>query len=376
MKTLRTVKIKFSGSSKAHTVAWRYLRAINWLSGIIFESKELNSIRIQKAHYATLREKFELTSQLSCSICKQISATYRSAKSNKRWEKAVFKEVTIPLSWKRDFAKTKKDVTLWAEPINIQHPWLPLKGWKDSTLKIIGKNTYLLLCYEVDIPDPKTKGTVVGVDLGANRIFVARSSNNKTFFYNGGELNHLRKRIRLTRSEVQAVGTRSSRRLLKRLSGKEKSVTGHMLHVASNALARFCNEVGAKTVVFEDLNGTRIKRSAQGKKKNARDKINRWPHGQFLFLASYKLQALGISVEFVNPKNTSRGCPSCGHVADANRHGLYFKCGSCGHKGDADFVGSVNILQRFVLSEHASAGTGSVNPHKRTGLLISSPSRV
>lgn len=371
MKTIRSVKLKFSGSSKIKSVTWNYLQAINWLSSIIYESKELNSNRIAREHYATLREKFNLTSQLSCSICKQISATYRSAKSNKRWKKAVFRKITIPLVWKRDFAKTKKNITLWSEPIIISHPWLPVKGWKDSKLKIIKDIAYLILSYEIDIPEPKSTGAVVGVDLGANRIFVARSSNNKTLFFNGGELNHLRKRIRLTRTDVQAVGTRNSRKLLQRLSGKERSVTEHMLHVASKALTQFCNDVGAKTVVFENLNGIRIKSSAKKKRRNSRDKINRWPHAKFLFLATYKLQACGITVKFINPKNTSRGCPKCGYVDEVNRHGLHFKCLSCCHRGDADFVGSVNILQKFVMVEQDSIITGSVNPLKRSGLLIS-----
>ena len=83
MKVIRTTKIKIKGSSKAPEVIKNYLQALNWLSPLAFNSKELNANRLAKAYYPTLREKFNLPSQLACSICKHITATYQSATSNK-----------------------------------------------------------------------------------------------------------------------------------------------------------------------------------------------------------------------------------------------------------------------------------------------------
>ena len=86
MKVIRTTKIKISSSSKALEIIPNYLQALNWLSPIAFNSKELNSNHLAHVYYPTLREKFKLPSQLACSICKHITATYKTAKSNKKWK--------------------------------------------------------------------------------------------------------------------------------------------------------------------------------------------------------------------------------------------------------------------------------------------------
>jgi hypothetical protein len=69
MKTMRTIKIKITGSTKADKILPVWLSAINWLSGIVFKTKETNSNRLHKANYAALRE-LGLQSQLACSASK------------------------------------------------------------------------------------------------------------------------------------------------------------------------------------------------------------------------------------------------------------------------------------------------------------------
>jgi putative transposase len=47
----------------------------------------------------------------------------------------------------------------------------------------------------------------------------------------------------------------------------------------------------------------------------------------------------------VNPRNTSRTCPCCGHVSAQNRQTqARFACVECGFEGNADLVGAINIL--------------------------------
>ena len=76
MKAIRTVKLKISGSTKADGLLAVWLKAANWLSDIAFKTEELNSNRLAKAHYANLRE-MGLPSQLACSLCKTVCATYK-----------------------------------------------------------------------------------------------------------------------------------------------------------------------------------------------------------------------------------------------------------------------------------------------------------
>ena len=366
MKAIRTGKLKISGSTKADGLLIVWLKAANWLSDIAFEIEEMNSNRLAKAHYANLRE-MGLPSQLACSICKTVCATYKTAKANKRWRLAKFSRAVIPVVWKRDFNRTQKGVTLWGELLTVtdSRP-LPEGAWKDSKIKRIGKQWFLCLAHEVEIPEPKTEGCIVGVDMGIKRMLVATNSDHpKTFFFHGGVLNHRRSCIRRTRAAVQSVGTRSARRLLRRMSGHEAAVTAHLLHTASKALVSYAVEVGARRIVVENLEN--IRDSSLSKGKDLCSKVHRWPYADMRFKIGYKAAAVGIELEAVSPRNTSRGCSACGHVSASNRKGLQFCCQKCGYKDDADRQASKNIRARSVSIACNATETGSLKAPKSIG---------
>lgn len=366
MKAIRTVKLKIFGSTKADGVLAVWLKAANWLSDIAFKTEELNSNRLAKAYYAKLRE-MGLASQLACSLCKTVCSTYKTARSNKRWRLAKFSRAAIPVVWKRDFNRTKKGVTLWGELLTVtdSRP-LPEGAWKDSKIKRLGKQWFLCLAHEVEIPDPRTEGCIVGVDMGIKRMLVAtNSASAKPFFFHGGELNHRRSCIRRTRAAVQSVGTKSSRRLLCRMSGNEAAVTGHLLHVASKALVGYAVDVGARKIVVEELSN--IRDGSLSKGKDLRSKVHRWPYADMRFKIAHKAATVGIEVEAVSPRNTSRACPKCGHVSASNRKGLHFCCQKCGHKNDADQNASKNIRARSVSIACNASETASIKAAKSIG---------
>ena len=340
-------------------IAVSYLAAACWVSKQVFESKELNSNRLHRAFYATVREKFGLPSQLTCSLFRQVTASYKTLKAHGKWDLCIYKRPTMPLTYGRDILRNRKGVTILGKPVTLQHPRIPEIGWKDSKVKRVGKVWYLCLAHEVEIPEPKTEGCIVGCDFGIKRLMVAtNSANSKTFFFHGGVLNHRRSCIRRTRAAVQSVGTRSAHRLLRRMSGNEAAVTVNLIHVASKKLVGYAVESGARRIVVEDLSNVRDASLEKG--KDLRSKVHRWPYAQALFFLNYKAAAVGISVEKVNPRNTSRGCSACGHVSASNRKGLRFCCQKCGHKDDADRQASKNIRLRSVLALQVSDKTGSL----------------
>jgi len=342
-------------------LAVRYLAAACWTSKRVFKSKELNSNRLSRAFYASVRKKFKLPSQLTCSLFRHVTGSYKTLKALGKWDLAVFKRATMPLTHKRDFARNKKGVTILGETFTLQHPSIPETGWKDSKLKRVGKVWYLCLAHEIEIPELKTEGCIVGCDFGIKRMMVAtNSANSKTFFFHGGHLEQVRRSIRQHRSAVQAVGTRSAHRLLSRMSGHEAAVTEHLLHVASKALVRYAVTNGARKIVMEDLSNVRDASLSKG--KDLRSKVCRWPYASGQFKIAYKAAAVGIETEKVNPKNTSRGCPRCGHVAASNRNGLDFCCQKCGHRGDADRNASENIRLRSINAEQDLALSRSIKP--------------
>lgn len=62
---------------------------------------------------------------------------------------------------------------------------------------------------------------------------------------------------------------------------------------------------------------------------------------------SYKASLAGVPVVFVDPRNTSRRCPYCGHLAKKNhRTRDAFCCIQCGFTGPSDHIAAINIAAR------------------------------
>ena len=73
---------------------------------------------------------------------------------------------------------------------------------------------------------------------------------------------------------------------------------------------------------------------------------------QFGEFIHYKARLSGCQVVEVNPRNTSRHCSSCGHVAQENRESqAVFLCKKCGFSDNADHNAAINILDR-ALRDH------------------------
>ncbi|MFI0780779.1 RNA-guided endonuclease InsQ/TnpB family protein [Streptomyces sp. NPDC021212] len=71
--------------------------------------------------------------------------------------------------------------------------------------------------------------------------------------------------------------------------------------------------------------------------------------GVFLGILAHKAESAGRVLIPVDPRNTSRTCPQCGHVDSENRDGEKFQCTSCQHIDHADRVGAWNVALRAGL---------------------------
>ena len=109
------------------------------------------------------------------------------------------------------------------------------------------------------------------------------------------------------------------------------------------------------TVCIEDLQISHMSKRAKGtietKGRNVKAKsgLNRsiLDQGWFEFRRQleYKQAWAGGQVIAVNPRNTSRTCPCCHHIAKENRlTQSKFECVECGYSDNADLVGAINLL--------------------------------
>ena len=92
--------------------------------------------------------------------------------------------------------------------------------------------------------------------------------------------------------------------------------------------------------------------NGQSVKKSLNRKLQLSALSQLGEYLHYKAHLSGGQIIEVDPRNTSRRCSSCGHVAQENRESqAVFLCKKCGHSDNADHNAAVNILDR-ALRDH------------------------
>ena len=204
----------------------------------------------------------------------------------------------------------------------------------------------------VDVPEPPADEPTdwVGVDLGI--VNIAADSDGDT--YSGGHLNGLRTRHATLRARLQARGTKSATRLLKKRRRREQRFARTVNHVISKRLVAKAKGTG-RGIALEDLRGIRSRMTAT---KAQRRVQSSWAFHQLRSFIEYKARLAGVSVVAVDPRNTSRTCPACGHVAKANRRSqASFLCVSCGFAGPADTIAAENIRRAVVMQPYAAGHT-------------------
>ena len=91
------------------------------------------------------------------------------------------------------------------------------------------------------------------------------------------------------------------------------------------------------------------------------NRLSGWAFFQLRTFVEYKAKLAGVPVVAVDPRNTSRTCPECGHCEKANRKSQSeFECRVCGHRSHADLVGARNVGSRARASVTAPEHAGPV----------------
>ncbi len=201
---------------------------------------------------------------------------------------------------------------------------------------------YINIC--VDIPTDPTGKTpkVIGVDLG--RRDIATTSTGQS--WSGEQIQNTRDRYSKVRANVQSKRTRSSRRLMRRLSGRERRFQKWLNHNISKQLVQDAKS-GNATLAFEDLTNIRESLNQKPRSKTERRRSNNWAFYQLRLFVEYKANIAGVLVIFVPPAYTSQTCSRCHQVhpvkGKSYRSGKSFKCGHCGFEHDADINAALNI---------------------------------
>ena len=246
--------------------------------------------------------------------------------------------------------------------------FLPKLGWirYRKSRNIIGdlRNITVSLCAgkwffsvqtqrEVEAAVPAAT-TAIGIDVGVARFatlsdgsFLAPLSSFKKH-----EARLRRYQKSMSRKCKGSKNFAKAKLRVQRMHARIASVRQDFLHKASAQICRL-----NALVVVEDLRIANMSKSARGdaqtpgKNVKAKSGLNKsildqgW--GEFRRQLEYKMQWSGGIFIAVDPKNTSRECPRCGHTHAENRKTQSsFICMACGHAEHADKVGAMNILAR------------------------------
>lgn len=154
-----------------------YRNACNYVSDYVFRTHDLKQFSLNKALYSTLREKFNLKSQMAQSVLKTVIARYKTILENQNeWIKPSFKKPQYDLVWNRDYSLTQNRFS-----INTLNGRVKLSYFSDGmskyfdhtiykfgTAKLVNKHgkyyLHIPVTYEVEESNISDICNVVGID--------------------------------------------------------------------------------------------------------------------------------------------------------------------------------------------------------------------
>ncbi|WP_345940018.1 transposase [Lactobacillus helveticus] len=363
----------------------KYRDACNFISQYIFEHAfELKQSKLNKALYHDLRDKFELKSQMAQSAIKTVIARYKTVKTQ------LFQHPFRYDTGKKDgkgrgiWAQIYRDLTWLWQPINFKRPQLDLqrgrdwsylsatnqlslntlngrrkvdfvcKGfdqyldqtkWKFGSLKMLqlrGK-WYIHLSATTAIPEFEAEQAVhvVGIDRGLRFLAACYDEKGKSILFSGQKILRKRRKYKKLRAELQAKGTKSAKRRLKKIGQRENRWMSDVNHRLTKTLI---DHYGSNTIyALEDLTDVRF--ATEKSPKDQRYEIVSWAFYQFEQFLTYKANLNSSAVVKMPAKYTSQRCPKCGRIHKDNRdHELHlYTCDKCGYKSNDDRLAAMNI---------------------------------
>jgi putative transposase len=380
----RTIIVQLAPTSEQeqalHRTIGEHTRCFNEVARVGFAARCSNGIELHKLTYYPLRAEYpDLPAQLVCAA--RVKATEAVKSSLDRLKKG--RKTRTPHA---QFCPIRYDArSYWVKWESMTCSLATTDGRVQmgftvpahASRYIGGKVCSADLCYVkgrftlhivVSLADPAVpmNGEVIGVDLGLNRPAVTSNRH----FLGERRWREQERRVFRTRRKLQAKGTKSAKRHLKKLSGKLLRQRRDHDHVLSKRLVQYATP--GSTIVFENL--THIRSRVKLKKNtDTKRRVHSWSFAQLHAFASYKAQEKGIQLVKVDPRHTSQTCSRCGYVARNNRRSQsLFLCRECGYCLNADLNASVNIREKYILSL-ASVGTPSLVGTSQCAQRLDSP---
>jgi len=345
--------VKLAPSEKQHKALLetmeRFNEACNYISGLAFERYTSSQVKLHHLAYRYLREHYGLSAQMAVRVVGKVVEVYRRDKSRLHY----FKPHSAMVYDNRILSFKGLDrvsiLTLQGRQV------IPIKigEYQEARINRIVKQCdlilrkgifYLALTVDAPEPTPDDPTGALGVDLGI--VHLAVDSDGE--FYSGEEVDKIREKNDKLKASLQSKGTKSAKKHLKKLSGREANFRRNTNHIISKKLVAKAKDTHC-LIALEDLNGIRDRTTVR---HSQRRRHHSWAFFQLRQFISYKARLAGVLVRLVDPKHTSQTCPRCGYISKSNRQSQSsFVCQACGFASNADLVGAFNIAHRALVNE-------------------------
>ncbi len=349
---MQTLMVKLAPDKEQHiallNTMQKFNEACNFVADYAFQHRIANKIALGKVIYYPIREKFGLSAQMTIRAIAKTVEAYKRDKSIKPKFKptgAMIYDQRI-LSWRG--LEAVSILTLKGRmiiPIRIGEYQKVRMDRIRGQVDLIYRKGIFYLAVVVDAPEPSKYDPigVLGVDLGI--VNLAVDSDGEV--HSGMKVDKVRSKTTKIKSKLQKCGSKSAKRHLKKLSGKEKRFHRDVNHCISKQLVAKAKRTG-RAIALEDLKGIRnqirVRKAQRGRQYS-------WGFNQMRSFIEYKTTLAGVPLIFVNPRGTSHICPKCGHNEKGNRPSRdKFRCVACGFAGLSDYISAINIAERGIVN--------------------------
>jgi putative transposase len=349
MKQTIAVKLVPSDAQASTLLATmeRFNAACDAIAEVAFQHRLANKIALQKLVYYDIRERFDLSAQLTVrAIAKVVEAYKRDKRIRPRFRPhgAVCYDQRI-MRWLGVEAVSLSTIDGRLEvPTRFGAYQAARLDRRHGQADLIYRDGVFYLYATIDAPQPPPgePEDYLGLDLGI--VNLAADSDGTT--YTGGEVERRRRIDAHRRRSLQRKATKAARRKLRQLGRKRSRYQRDVNHQISKTVVRNAKGTG-RGIALEALRGIRDRTTVR---RRQRARHANWSFGQLRSFIEYKARQAGVRVVVVDPRNTSRTCPECGHCDKANRPTRdRFRCQACGLAAPADQIAARNLRARAAV---------------------------
>lgn len=282
MEITRTTQLKLDldlATAEKTVAVWS--SACNVISGVAFEHGCLSkAVELHGLVYQEVRARFGLSAQVTQNAIRHVAAKYAGARtSGVTLSKPVVFNGRCAVALQggtrgRDFGFKRSGLSLWT--VAGRYKSVPFHGeprlaeyladWQRGDARLYVRQGKVLLRVsfkrEVELSSAP-HAAVVGMDRGINVVAAVTNGHGEKLF-GGGHLKHVQRRYNQVRAALQKrladrkkahQDTRSVRRVLKRLSGREKRFQRNSNHLISRRIVDYAHQSGNSAIAMEDLGG-------------------------------------------------------------------------------------------------------------------------